>query len=62
LRGTALVEVDFVELFDACRPSSILSQNKDTQKKYFVYTQFGYAGVLYWKDILLWLVDQNAGR
>jgi len=54
--------VDFVGLFDACRPSSILSQNKDTQNKYFVYTQIGYAGVLYWKDVLLWLVDQNARR
>jgi hypothetical protein len=57
-----LAEVDFVGLFDACRQSSILSQNKDTQKKYFVYTQIGYTGVLYWKDVLLWLVDQNVRR
>jgi hypothetical protein len=60
--GKVLAEVDFVGLFDSCRPGSIFSQNKDTQKKYFVYTQFGYAGVLYWKDVLLWLVDQNVRR
>ena len=28
--------------------------------KYFVYTQNGYAGVLYWKHVLLWPVDKNA--
>ena len=28
--------------------------------KNLFYTQNGYVGVLYWKDILLWLVDRNA--
>jgi hypothetical protein len=30
--GVVLAEVDFVGLFDACRPGSILSQNRDTKK------------------------------